>query len=275
MSSEFKIDVDDFKEIGKTGEKVSAIGIGTWNIRNPHSALEALTYAIQLGLNHIDTAEMYSDGTAEEIVGEAIKGVRRENVFITTKILPANFRDWYTCKKAAERCLKRLGVTYVDLILIHWPEDYLSISEVVRFLEGLVDEGYARYIGVSNFYEDELKIAIESTKKYEIVVNQVKYSIYDREVEYGLLPFMIKEGITLQAYTPLERGLVAYDQYLIKVGKKYDKTAVQVALNYLISHQRVIAIPKTERKERILEFKGAMGWRLSLDDINEIKQRYR
>ncbi|MCS7121547.1 MAG: aldo/keto reductase [Archaeoglobaceae archaeon] len=267
----FEIDLKDYKELGKSGEKISAVGVGTWGIVDRRSAIEALTYAVQLGLNHIDTAEMYLG--AEEIVGEVVKDVGREKVFITTKILPSNFRDFHLCKKAAENCLKRLKVDQVDLILIHWPESYLSIEKVVNFLEKLVDEGYTRYIGVSNFSKYELEKAVESVKRYEISVNQVKYSVYDKRIELELLPYMIREKITLQAYTPLERGEVAYDRFLKNLGEKYKKTAVQIALNYLISHKEVVAIPKTERRERIIEFKGAMGWRLSLEDINLLKSK--
>lgn len=267
-----EVDGDDYKEVGRTGERISALGVGTWDIRDPRSAVEALTYAIQLGLNHIDTAEMYLDGKAERLVGEVVGVAGRENVFITTKILPKNFRDEYTCKKAAEGCLRRLNVNYVDLILIHWLENYLSIDRVVNLLEGLVDEGYARYMGVSNFNINDLKRAVESARRHEIVVNQVKYNVYSRGAELELLPYMIKGGITLQAHTPLGRGAVAQDQNLRSIGERYGKTAVQVALNYLISHRRVVAIPKSERKERILEFKGAMGWRLSQEDIIRIKQ---
>lgn len=269
---EIEIDRDDYKEVGRTGERISALGVGTWDIRDPKGAIEALTYAVQLGLNHIDTAEMYLEGKAEEIVGEVVKRVGRENIFITTKILPKNFKNEHLCRKAAESCLKRLGVKYADLILIHWLEAYLSIGRVVNLLENLVDEGYTRYVGVSNFNVGDLKRALENTKKHEIVVNQVKYNVYNRGVEYDLLPYMAREGITLQAHTPLERGKVAYDQNLKRIGEKYNKTAVQVALNYLISHRRVVAIPKSERKERVLEFKGAMGWRLNPDDMYGIKQ---
>jgi diketogulonate reductase-like aldo/keto reductase len=104
------------------------------------------------------------------------------------------------------------------------------------------------------------------------VVNQVKYSVYDREVERELLPYMVSEGITMQAYTPLERGAVARDPILRDLGRKYGKTPIQVALNYLISHRRVTAIPKTERRERVDEFKGSMGWRLKTEDIKFLKK---
>ncbi len=263
----FPICYDDKKEIGRTGEKVSAIGLGTWNIRDPKAAVETLSYAIERGIDNIDTAEMYGDGTAEEIVGKVVERVGRENVFITTKLLPHRFRSRELAEKALKASLKRLGVEYVDLVLIHWPDSLTSIESQVRALEFLAERGLTRYIGVSNFDLVQLKEAMEATRKHEIVVDQVKYSVAYKQPELRLLPFAIEKGITIQAYTPIERGQVAASSILKKLGEKYNKTPVQIALNYLIARPRVIAIPKTEKKERVDEFVGAMGWRLSPEDI--------
>jgi len=273
--SYFEIDYSDRKELGNTGEYVSAIGIGTWNIRNNKSMVEALKYAIELGLNMVDTAEMYGAGNAEEVVGQVVKEVGRDNIFITTKLMPDKFRSFEYASKATKASLKRLNTNYVDLLLIHWPEPYLSLRKTINILEKLVDNGLTRYIGVSNFDVSLLEEAITHLKKYEIVVNQVKYSVYDKSVEKGLLQYMISRGITLQAYTPIERGLVAKDDFLAKIGSKYNKTPIQVALNYLISHKRVVAIPKSEKRERIYEFKGALGWRLNLEDLKVLEKYYR
>lgn len=267
----FPVDFTDRKPLGRTGEKVSAIGIGTWAIRDYSRAEEALVYAVQVGLNVIDTAEMYDSGLAEELVGRVIKRVGKENMFITTKLLPEHFGSIDNALKAAKASLRRLGLETVDLILIHWPRFLTPVEKQIRALEALAEKGYTRYIGVSNFNLKELKKAIQATKKHEIVVNQVKYSVLDRGIEKKLLQFIISEGLTIQAYTPLERGRVAKNKILAKIGRKYGKTAVQVALNYLIAHPRVTAIPKTERKERIDEFKGALGWRLSQEDLKFLK----
>jgi len=268
----FPIDSSDRKPLGKTGEYISAIGIGTWAIRDYRRAEEALVYAIELGLNVIDTAEMYGSGKAEELVGRVIRRVGRDRVFVITKLYPYRFIIERKALKAAQASLRRLGVSYVDLLLIHWPEIAVPIGRQVRILEQLAIKGLTRYIGVSNFSLRQLKKAIESVKKYEIVLNQVKYSVLDRQIERDLLPFAIKEGITIQAYTPIERGAVTNVELLNSIGRKYGKTAVQVALNFLISRPRVVAIPKTERKERIDEFKGVLGWRLSKEDIESIEK---
>lgn len=266
------IDYSDRKPLGRSGEKVSAIGIGTWAIRDYKSAEKALIHAIELGLNMIDTAEMYGDGKAEELVGRVVKSVGRENIFITTKLLPHHFRDRDGVLKAALQSLRRLNVECVDLILIHWPNTITPIDVQIKMLELLADKGFTRYIGVSNFSKEELKLAIEATKKYEIVVNQVKYSVLDRHIEYDLLPYAIKERVTIQAYTPLERGAIIDNSVLRRISGKYGKTPVQIALNYLISHYYVTAIPKSERVEHIDEIKGALGWRLKVEDIMELKK---
>lgn len=261
------IDFDDRKELGKTGERISAIGIGTWGIRSKGKAKEALIRALELGMNQIDTAEMYS---TEGLVGEVARAFGREEVFITTKLLPKHFKSREEAVAAAKQSLRRLNLSYADLILIHWPNESMSIEEQVRNLEAIAEEGLCRHIGVSNFNLAELREALSSTSKREIVVNQVKYSALDRRIELELLPFCIEQGVTVQAYTPLEGGRVAEARILRELAEKYGKTPVQIALNFLISRPRVTAIPKTERVSRVEEFRGAMGWRLSPEDLEYI-----
>jgi len=155
----FMIDFRDRKPLGRTGETISAIGIGTWGIRDYDSARKTLIKAIELGLNLIDTAEMYGYGRAEELVGRVVEEVGRENVFITTKMLPSHLRDKGEVLRAGLASLKRLRVSEVDLFLIHWPNTSLSIEEQVRNFEALIDVGYARYIGISNFDAYEMEKA--------------------------------------------------------------------------------------------------------------------
>ncbi|MEM3832249.1 MAG: aldo/keto reductase [Thermoprotei archaeon] len=264
------LDVSDRKPLGRTRETVPAVGIGTWGIRDFNKAEEALTKAIEFGLNMIDTAEMYH---TEELVGKVIKRVGKENVFITTKLLPEHFSDVNDALNAARSSLSRLGINTVDLILIHWPRAFTPIGKQIRILEAIANAGYTRYIGVSNFNVSQLAKAIQSTKKHEIVVNQVKYSVLDRTIEDNLLPYAIEHSITIQAYTPLERGKVSNNKILSEIGKKYNKTPVQIALNYLISNPMVTAIPKTEKIERVLEFEGSLRWRLTKEDIESIRSK--
>jgi len=267
----FPIDRSDRKEIGKTGEFVSAIGLGTWAIRDYSRALETFVYAIEHGIDNIDTAEMYDNGKAEEMVGEVIRRVGRDKVFVTTKLLPEHVVSKDAVIKATKACLGRLDVSEVDLLLIHWPNPSLTISEQVRNLEEAFNRGLTRYIGVSNFEISELKEAISSTRKAEIVVDQVRYSIVHRDIEDHLLPFAIEEKITIQAYSPLERGRVFRHRKLSKIAGKVGKTVVQVALNYIISKPRTIALVKTENIEHLKEIIGALGWRLPPKVLEELE----
>lgn len=268
----FPIDHLDRKPIGRSGESVSAIGLGTWGVRSEESARRALVHAVELGLNLIDTAEMYGQGRAEELVGRVIREVGRESVFVTTKLYPHRFREPDRAVRAVESSLRRLGAGYADLVLIHWPDDLAPIRVQVRSLEAIADKGLTRYIGLSNFDERRMREAVESTSKFDIVVNQVKYSVLDRSIERGLLGACLDLGITVMAYSPLERGAVVNFRPVRDLASKYGRTAVQVALNYLISRPRVVAIPKSERLEHVDELRGALGWRLRPEDIELIER---
>jgi diketogulonate reductase-like aldo/keto reductase len=267
----FPIDPGDRKPLGKSGETVPAIGVGTWRVNDYSRAESALIRAVELGMNMIDTAEMYANGEAERLVGRVIRAVGRENVFVITKILPDRFSDQSKVLRALEASLRRLDTSYVDLVLIHWPRAGVPIEKQIQYLEATVEAGMARYIGVSNFGLENVFRALRATKKHEIVANQVKYSVIDKHVERDLLEFSIKNGILIQAYTPLEWGGVARNDVVVRIASKYGKTPVQVALNYLISKPMVAAIPKSERVERIEEFRGAMGWRLDSEDIEALE----
>ncbi len=268
----FPIDYNDRKPIGRTGETVSAIGIGTWAIRNYRAAYEALVYAVELGVDLIDTAEMYGEGKAEELVGRVVEAVGRDRVFITTKMLPSRLTDKDAVLRAARASLRRLRVSYVDLYLIHWPSSAIPISRQVRVFEAVYLAGYARYIGVSNFDVVELDEARAATRKAEIVADQVYYNVYMREPEKHLIPYAMRHGILIQAYTPLERGAVATHPVVREIARITGRTPIQVALNYLISRPNVAAIPKTENKRHVEELVDAMGWRLAPEHIEMIEK---
>ena len=262
----------DRKQIGNTGEYVSAVGLGTWSIRDYERAFETLVYALTHGIDNVDTAEMYGNGEAERFVGRVIGEVGRDNVFLTTKMLPSHLASKDEVLRAARSSLKRLNVDYVDLFLIHWPNDAIPIEVQVRNFEVVYLKGYARYIGVSNFSVEELDMALSSTRKADIVANQVHYSVLNKRVEMDLLPYCVKRGVTVQAYSPLERGRVRYNHLLERVGTRYGKSPVQVALNYLISHPRVVAIVKTEDLDHLIEILGSLGWRLKPDDVKLLRE---
>jgi diketogulonate reductase-like aldo/keto reductase len=274
----------EYKELGKTGEKIPALGLGTWgiggfsypNYSNDELAIEIIRFAVEIGMNFIDTAEMYGAGHSEELVGEAIKGIR-EKVFIATKVLPTNFR-YEDVIKACERSLRRLKTSYIDLYQLHWPNPSIPIKETMRAMEKLVNEGKIRYIGISNFSVEETVEAMNALSKYEIVSNQVEYSLLVRDIEKDLLDFCRKNKITIIAYSPLARGELLkgkYYEFLSKIGKKYNKTAAQVALNWLIIKENVVAIPKAFSKAKIVENMGAYGWKLSDEDLKTIDEFFK
>jgi len=269
----------DLKPLGKTGEKIPSIGLGTFGIggfmerddSRDEEGIRAIKKAIELGMWLIDTAEIYGEGHSEELVGEAIKQFKRDEVFIVTKVWYTNLR-FDDVMKAIRGSLRRLGVKYVDLYLVHAPNPAIPFSETAKAMERLVDEGLARYIGVSNFTASEMEKFRNCLSKYDIVVNQVKYSLLDRKIETDVLPYCQREKILVMAYTPLEKGRLAKLSKLKEIGKKYGKTAAQVALNWLICHDWVMAIPKAIRVEHIEENAGAMGWRLSDKDFEELNK---
>lgn len=273
-----------YKELGKAGEKIPALGLGTWGIggfsypdySNDELAIEIIRFAVEIGMNFIDTAEMYGAGHSEELVGEAIKGIR-EKVFIATKVLPTNFR-YEDVIKACERSLRRLKTSYIDLYQLHWPNPSIPIKETMRAMERLANEGKIRYIGISNFSVEETIEAMNALSKYEIVSNQVEYSLLVRDIEKDLLDFCRKNKITVIAYSPLARGELLkgkYYEFLSKIGKKYNKTAAQVALNWLIIKENVVAIPKAFSKAKIVENMGAYGWKLSDEDLKAIDEFFK
>jgi len=268
--------MEKFK-IGKYDE-VDVLGYGTWLIGGDSSPdysrdeyyVKVLTTAFELGYRLIDTAEYYGGGHTEELVGKALKKFNREEFFIISKVWPTHLQ-YNEVLKAAENSLRRLEVKYIDLYLIHWPNPNVPIGETVSALEKLVEEGKVRYIGVSNFSVQQLKDAIEATRKHDIVADEVKYSVWDRRVEDELLPFAKKNNVRIIAYTPLERGKGVKGTILDEMAKKYGKTVNQIALNYLISME-AIPIPKAEKREHMIENLGAVGWRIEEEDLNMIRR---
>jgi len=275
-------DGKDVKLLGKSKDFVPSVGQGTWrmggdvspNRNEAHKVIEALRYGISLGLTLIDTAEFYGGGHTEELVGQAIKGYNREDLFIVSKVWQTNLH-YDDVLKAAERSLQRLQTRYIDLYLIHWPNPAIPLSETMKAMEKLVELGKIRYIGVSNFDVNLMEEARSYLSREDIMANQVRYSLLDRTPEESILPYCEREKITLMAYTPLAKGNLAKDKKLAEIGKKYKKTAAQVALNWLISKTPVIAIPKAITKKHIEENAGSMGWRLSEEDIMSIDKYFK
>jgi diketogulonate reductase-like aldo/keto reductase len=274
------------KELGKTGVKIPVLGMGTWGIGGlsgrqiggEDEAVRALKNGLESGMRFIDTAEMYGRGHSEEVVAEAVKG-HRDEVFIATKV-SAEHLAHDDVLKACEASLRRLKTNYIDLYQVHWPNNRVPIPETMKAMERLVTEGKVRYIGVSNFSVRQTSEAQEALSKPSLASNQVEYSLLERSIEADLLPYAQKEHITIIAYTPVAKGQFAHGGrgkqwgILDEVASRYGKTRTQVALNWLIVQDEVMAIPKAVSPEHIKENLGATGWALSREDIDLLNRAF-
>ncbi|MDQ3835794.1 MAG: aldo/keto reductase [Thermoproteota archaeon] len=269
------------RKFGWTGLDVSVIGMGTWMLEGrsreaDKKAIEALQLGLDLGMNHIDTAEMYGNGQVEELVAEAING-RREDVFLVSKVLPSN-ASYDGTLKACERSLKRLKTEFLDLYLLHWPSNQHPIEETMRAMEKLVEEGMIKHIGVSNFDVEELKEAQDALKDHRIACNQVFYHLGYRGIERSLLPFCKKKDITIVGYSPFGHGDFPSPgskkgKILSEMASRYNRTPRQVALNFLTRDANLFTIPKAGNLNHIRENSDGVGqWRLSDEDISTIKR---
>ncbi len=257
--------------LGRTRERIPAIGMGTWKMPNDSSAcVEALVKGASMGMTLIDTAEMYAN---EEMVGRALRAIGGD-IFLATKVSPHHFRE-KDVVNACDASLRRLGVDSIDLYQLHWPNHSVPIRETMRAMEGLVKDGKVRHIGVSNFSIEEMIDAQAALKAEEIVSNQVEYSVFVRGIEHDLLRFCQKERVTVIAYSPLARGAISrpsassVQKVLDDLSRRHAKTRAQVALNYLIAHG-VVAIPKASSLEHVEENSKAAGWRLTRQELHRL-----
>ena len=260
--------------------------MGTWNIgggMRPDSAgdteaVEALRLGLDLGMTLIDTAEMYGAGGSEEIVSRAIED-RKEPVFVASKVSPQHFA-YDDVLRSARMSLKRLAVKRMDLYQLHWPNPRIPISETMKAMEKLVQDGLVRHIGVSNFSVPQMKEAQAALSAEEIVSNQVEYSLLDRSIESDVLPYCQKEDITIIAYSPLGQGRISRGRggafkILDEVAKKLGKSRGQVALNWLLQRDSVVVIPKATDKTHVRENAQVTGWKLSLEESKRLEEAFR
>ncbi|MFX1572711.1 MAG: aldo/keto reductase [Promethearchaeota archaeon] len=273
-----------YVELGKTGEKIPVLGQGLWGTSRLKGFFKgkdyyeniksALRKGIELGMTHIDTAELYGMGKAEKVLGELIREYTRDNLFITSKLFPIHFRK-KSMKKAANKSLKRLGIDYLDLYLIHWPSKFISIRKEMNVLETLVDDGKTRYIGVSNFSLKQFKKAQESLKKEELVNNQLHINITNQRYIHKSLSYYQKNGITVTAYSPLaHKGYTKIQgkikEVLEELAIKYNCTIQQIAIAWLINHDNVITIPKAFNKVHVEDNAKAAEINLLQEDLERL-----
>ncbi len=266
-----------------SGVRIPKIGFGTWSIGGKSSAhpssdaksLSALRSALDLGYTHFDTAEIYANGHAEELLGEAIRssGKKREDLLITSKVAPVHLRH-EDVLKACHRSLQRLGVDYVDIYLIHWPNPLIRLEDTFPALNKLVQEGKVKHIGVSNFKIKMLKRAQELCAT-SIITDQVPYRLPDRSyAENGVLGYCQENNILLTAYSPVKFRSVKVNSTLKKIANDHSASTFQIALAWLIAQARVITIPMSfnpvHQKENLL----AAEIDLTPDEIDQLNNLY-
>ncbi|WP_320200417.1 aldo/keto reductase [Agrobacterium sp. rho-13.3] len=241
-----------------SGTSIPALGIGTWNMGEARSdeaqEIASIRKAVALGMTVVDTAEMYADGRSEEIVGQAIEGLR-DQVFLVSKVYPFNASAKGTIE-ACERSLKRLGTERLDLYLLHWRGSH-PLEETVEAFETLKAQGKITDWGVSNFDTDDMEELFSVPDGRNCAANQVLYNLSRRGPDYDLLPWCQQHGIPVMAYSPIEQGKLLKDHELIRIAKAYQATPAQLALAFILERDGVIAIPKSAKPERVEENRGA------------------
>ncbi|MFS8640281.1 MAG: aldo/keto reductase [Symbiobacteriaceae bacterium] len=258
-----------------SGERVPVLGQGTWMMgasrRSRREEVEALRLGLDLGMTLIDTAEMYADGGAEEVVAEAIAG-RRDQVFLVTKVLPGNASRRGTIE-ACERSLRRLRTDRIDLYLLHWRGRY-PLAETLEAFAELVRAGKIRYWGVSNFDTDDMAELTGLPGGAAVATNQVLYNLSRRGIEYDLLPWCRERRIPIMAYSPIEQGRILGNPALRRVAARHGATPAQVALAWLLRQKDVMVIPKASRPEHVRENRGALDLALTAEDLAELDRAF-
>src|SRR5262245_11915086 len=267
------------KPLGWTKVDVPVIGQGTWHMGDSRRAraaeVEALRAGLILGMTHLDTAEIYGNGGAEEVIAEALQGRKRAEIFLVSKVAP-HHATYKGTIAAAEQSLRRLRTEYLDLYLLHWPGRH-PISDTMRAMEDLVAAGKIRFLGVSNFSVEDLREAMAALSRQRIAANQVLYNLGSRGIERDLIPFCDAEGIAVVGYTPFgdwPRAGSEGQRVLQEVGRRHGKTPHQVALRFLTRTPGLFAIPKASDVTHVRENAGAGNFQLSPDDTELIDRAF-
>jgi 2,5-diketo-D-gluconate reductase B len=256
--------LEQFMEVIEShGAKIPLLGLGTWDLRG-RTCARIVEQALRLGYWHIDTAEMYDN---EREVGEGLhaSGVKRGDVFVTTKIWPEHFAP-RELERAARDCLSRLGLREVDLLLLHWPNPRIPLADTLGALCKVKREGLTRHIGISNFtvslIEEALQLATEP-----LVCDQIEYHPFLDQSK--VIAACRKHGMAVVAYSPIARGKARNDRLLTRIGAAHNKTAAQVCLRFLVQ-QNIVVIPRTSKTERLSENATIFDFMLSPQEMTEI-----
>jgi diketogulonate reductase-like aldo/keto reductase len=258
-----------------SGEQIPVLGQGTWHMgedpKRRAYEIAALQLGIKYGMTVIDTAEMYGDGAAEELISEAIEG-RRKEVFLVDKVLPHHATRIGTID-ACERSLVRLGTDYIDLYLLHW-RGSVPLEETLAGLADLKRLGKIRNWGVSYFVTADMEELVSLPGGSEVATNQVLYNLTRRGIEYDLLPWCEQHNIPVMAYSPIEQGRLLTDPVLMGIGALHNATPGQVALAWVLRRDLIIAIPKAGTPEHVKEDFEALNVDLTENDLAELDRAY-
>ncbi len=257
------------------GERVPALGQGTWNLGETAATraeeIATLRLGLDLGLTLIDTAEMYGDGRSESLVAEAIDG-RRDEAFLVTKVLPTNASRDGTIA-ACERSLRRLHTDRIDLYLLHWRGGF-PLADTVEGFETLRRAGKIRHWGVSNLDLDDMNELCSLPDGRHVAANQLLYNLRRRGIEWDLLPWLRERSIPVMAYSPIEQARLLRNRRLQAMARRAERTPAQLALAWLLSKPGVIAIPKTARRERVRENAQVLQRPLSSQESAELDRLF-
>ena len=258
------------KKLGRTGVLLPEIGLGTWHYHGGPGPLRA---GIEAGAYFIDTAESYD---TEIVVGEAVRGMH-DRVFIATKVSPQNFHR-ADLRRSVDTSLRKMGIDVIDLLQLHEPNPSIPISETMGTMAELVDAGKIRFIGVSNFSVEQLKEAQKALTRHLIVSNQVRYSLIDRTIEKDLLQYCQANHVTVIAHSPLGREFSRVRDcdptgVIDDLVRLTGKSPAQIVINWCLCKDGVVAIPKGNSTEHILENCGSSDWRLSPEQLALLNSR--
>ena len=258
-----------------SGRRIPVIGQGTWGMGEVRANREAEITALRLGLDLemtlIDTAEMYGEGGAEEVVGEAIAG-RRAAVFLVSKVYPHNATR-PGAVAACERSLRRLKTDYLDIYLLHW-RGSVPLAETLEGFQSLKHSGKILDYGVSNFDQDDLEEAFALPGGDEIVTDQVLYNLMRRGIERDLLPWCRERRIPIMAYSPIEQGALLKNRLLKLIASRHASTPAQVALSWLLQKTGIVAIPKASSAAHVRENRASLDLELTAEDLAELDRAF-
>jgi diketogulonate reductase-like aldo/keto reductase len=259
----------------RSGDVVPVMGLGTWYLAEDPSRhgieIGALRLGLDLGMNLVDTAEMYANGASEQLVGDALAD-RRDDAYVVDKVLPSNATRRGTIL-ACERSLRQLNTDRVDLYLLHW-RGSVPLTETVAGFTDLMKAGRIRSWGVSNFDLRDMQELVSLPDGAGVVVNQVLYNLTRRGIEWDLLPWCRRNGIVVMAYSPIEQGRLLGHPVLARIAARHEATPAQVALAWLIRQESVVAIPRASTPEHVRDNRAAADVRLTEQDLAEIDRAF-